>query len=430
MMQHDDIPDRYADVLGEQPSPAVARLTTLLDAACAPAPAEQAARIDAAMARAMCEQTAAVPLYAPQRRNGALVTMRARLASTAAAVLLVTGGAVGYQQLHGVAPASAQHVLSRAAAAMRLAPGQAAHLVYSISVTPPSGSTSSAGKAAMNGLTSDVWVQADASGTPGESAQTLTAGVPNQGGGAGNEGRYIQIGQQVYAYDRAHNAILISPGARSEQPSWVVPNDALDGTSVTRELSALAQRSPSQVQLLPRQTIDGTMVDAIQVNGWTDRPGQRTTFYFDTKSYVLRGFDAVGIDPSYPMPSWQVRLESYTPMAAPAVPVGAFALNAPLDARIVAPQPDPAIVASVCHGTSMKQVLAGGAESLLAACQATAPTVTADSLVSALLAPFRHMLTVAVAAHQATARQEVVALAAQQQWLRAFVTSPGGGGNH
>jgi hypothetical protein len=166
------------------------------------------------------------------------------------------------------------------------------------------------------------------------------------------------------------------------------------------------------------------------VNGWTDRPGQRTTFYFDAQSGILRGFDAVGIDPSYPMPSWQVRLESYTPVAAAAVPGGTFALNAPADARIVAPDPDMYIFASVCHLTlssNLKHILGGGTQSPLAACQATAPTVTADSLVAALIAPFRTMLNGAVAAGQVTTGQEVVALAAQQQWLRTFVTTPGGG---
>ncbi len=323
-----------------------------------------------------------------------------------------------------------------AAAAMRLAPNQAAHLTYNMAVTPSTdqGSAAAHDKAGsalqstqklQNSLSADVWVQADANGDPTMSAQTLTPGRP---GLRGIGDRYIQIGQRVYAYDSSHNAILVTagPGMQDFHPSWVVPNDALDGAGLTQELSALAQRSPQQVQLLPRQTLDGTTVDVIQINGWSDRPAQRTTFYFDAQSFLLRGFDAASFDSSYPTPSWQVRLTGYNTVAGSAVPANTFTLNAPADARIVAPAPDLSAFSTVCHSSAdAKQVLAG-TQSLLAACRATAPAVSEDDLVAALISPYKTALDSAVADGQITQAQAAHSFAAQQQWLDSFVTAPGG----
>src|SRR5436305_897033 len=145
----------------------------------------------------------------------------------------------------------------------------------------------------------------------------------------GMNSRYVQVGPQVYAYNpemRGDNTIMLAPEARAH-PSWLVPNDVFDAAGVTQELSTLATQSPQRVQLLPQQTLDGHTVAVIEVDGWTDRPAQRTTFYFDAQSYVLRGFDAVSRDPSYPTPSWQVRLSSYATMPAAAVPLRTFTLN-------------------------------------------------------------------------------------------------------
>jgi hypothetical protein len=435
-------------------------------------------------------RTEVAPSHAPRARtHGPRLsgTWRVRLACVAAALALALSGAQGslpgILHLGAPAPVSAQTVLSRAAAAMRLAPNQAAHLIYRVAVTPLAGQvaakrvavTPPAGQAGgsapplptrggmvqppsagMVSSTADVWVQADARGAPTMSSQTLTAfgvhleesgniahhgaarrhtldtGRVREAGGLPITDHYVQIGGQVYGYDSGNNAIIV-PGTHDEHPSWMVPNDALDGAGVAQELSALAQRSPGQVQVLPQQTLEGSGVDVLQVNGWTDAPAMRTTFYFDAQSFVLRGFDAVSIDPAYPTPSWQVRLEGYTMLDAAAVPPHTFTVNAPADARVEPFRLDPATFvpafAAACHSKlgvgQLEQILAAKQQTLLAACQATAPAMSRDALVAALLAPNRAALDGALSTGQISPAQEDAALAAQQQWLTAFVTTPG-----
>jgi hypothetical protein len=432
-------------------------------------------------------QTTAQPWTeaAPSRAAGARTrwprlsgAWRVRLACVAAALALalsgVLGSLLGIPRLGAPSPVSAQTLLSRAAAAMRLAPNQAAHLTYGVSVTPPadkaahavpllpaSGGAVQPPPAGPAQNTADVWVQADAHGTPTMSSQTLTAfgthieesgDIPHQGaarrhsldtgrdrdrngeaGGLPIMDHYVQVGGRVYGYDHGNNAIVI-PGTHDQHPGWMIPNDALDGASVAQELSALAQRSPGQVQVLPPQTLDGISVDVLQVNGWTDAPAMRTTFYFDAQSFVLRGFDTVSIDPAYPTPTWQVRLEGYTTVDAAAVPPHTFTVNAPADARVEPFRLDLVtfvpVFAAACHSTlgvgQLEQILTAKQQTLLAACQATAPALSRDELVAALLAPNRAALDGALSTGQITPAQEDAALAAQQQWLTAFVTTRGG----
>jgi hypothetical protein len=52
--------------------------------------------------------------------------------------------------------------------------------------------------------------------------------------------------------------------------------------------------------------------------------------------------------------------------------------------------------------------------------------VAGEDLVAALIAPYRATLEGAAAAGQITPAQERAALAAQQRWLKAFVSTPGG----
>src|SRR5262249_26529649 len=134
---------------------------------------------------------------------------------------------------------------------------------------------------------------------------------------------------------RGDNTIMLASRTQMRAyPSWAVPNEVFDGASVAQSLSTLAQDSPQQVRLLPQQTLDGHIVDVVEVDGWVQGPAQRTVFYFDAQSYVLRGFDATSLDPSYPMPSWQARFSAATTMAASAVPPQTFALAAPATAMV------------------------------------------------------------------------------------------------
>jgi hypothetical protein len=188
------------------------------------------------------------------------------------------------------------------------------------------------------------------------------------------------------------------------------------------------------VRVLPPRTLDGATMDVIQVDGWSAAPGLRTTFFFDTHSYLLRGFDAGSFDPAYPTASWQVRLRSYTTIMVAAVPPRTFTLNAPADAQVAPPVLDPAalapVVATMCHRpfkvAQLQQVRQERRQSLLAACRATAPATSRAELVAALNAPYRATLDAAVAAGQITPAQAQAALAAQQRWLSVFVSTPGG----
>lgn len=393
MMQHHD---RTLDPLMEHDDPATRCAGAILDRAYAatPPPHLGAAMDRAVYAAMVASHSALAP--APRRWRGWLVAPRRRLTALAMALLLALSGAAGYLRLSTPTPVSAQTVLRHAAAA--LVPGQAAHLTYTVAV---SGGIKGAGTG-----TAEVWLQAGANGMSNLSAQTL-----NGAGNADPLGRYVQVGDQVYAYDASHNAILLGPEAR-ENPSWVLPNDIFDGASIAQYLSSLAPRS-ANVRLLSPRTLDGHSVDVVEVDGWANRPGQRTILYFDAQSYLLRGFDASSLDPSYPTPSWQVRLSASATMDASAVPSGTFSLNAPVTARVYPPRPalDPNAFAAACHSSADVKDLLKSGQSLLAACRATAPGMTAQSLLTALSAPAKASLDAAVAAGVITPAQEAGSLA-------------------
>ena len=358
-------------------------------------------------------------------RPAARGARHAVLAAVAAALLLAMSGIVGALHAGGPTLVSAQTVLRRVAA-RQLAPNQAAHLVETVTVTLD-------GRTATG--TADVWFQTDANGTPTLSVQDLTLDKGGKGGAdravassvPARHSRFIQIGSQLLAYNpelRGDNTIMLaSRGQTRTHPSWVVPNEVFDGASVAQSLSALAQASPQQVRLLPQQTLDGHTVDVVEVDGWTQAPAQRTVFYFDAQSYVLRGFDATGLDPSYPMPSWQARFSAATTMAASAVPPQTFALAAPATARVALDLGGPAFGTAPCHfSATAKESLRSG-HSLLSVCQATAPGVTAAALVAALAAPDKATLDAAVAAGVLTPAQAAVYLGQVQDQLTAYVTA-------
>jgi hypothetical protein len=261
----------------------------------------------------------------------------------------------------------------------------------------------------------DVWAQADASGAPVRAAQTLTMSTPGKNSATSStlSSRYVQEGQQAYLYDPGHNANFLAPDAR-EDPSWILPPDTFFGVNVAQELNALALQSPQRVQLLPPRMLDVHLVDAIEVDGWFNQPELRTTFYFDT---VLR---------STSQPKWQACLATEDTMTE-ALPQ-AFMLNAPATARLLAPDPDLtwSTFITVCHTTARAKVLLQLGKSPIAVCQMSVPSMTAASLVVALVKPDRAVLHAAVTVGQITPAQEAESLAALQARLSAWITSPGG----
>jgi hypothetical protein len=267
----------------------------------------------------------------PGRRRFARPRLRFALAAAACAIALAVFALA--RGAGAPAPASAETVL-RAAAASAPASGEAVHRIYSLSVQWPAGGPTSSG-------TADVWSTEKADG--GElSGQVLTISKA-QSDPAHLLGRYVAIGDQVYGYDPAHNAILL-PSARTGDAAAVVPNAAFDGTSVAHAATAL-ERDGGRATLLGRRTFDGVPVDAIQLDGGAGKPALRGTFYFDAQTHELRGFDARSIDPSYPTPTWSARLLSSHTVPAGSAPADAFALEAPSDARIPLEGPDKTVAA-------------------------------------------------------------------------------------
>jgi hypothetical protein len=375
------------------------------------------AHLSAAVDRAVYERMDALsqaPASATRVRIPARAALfgltRWRVAQLAAAVLL-TLSAIGAYAWFGSQPASAQAVL-RQASSFHLAANQTAHLTYNVTLKGHAGSA-------------EVWAQADASGAPIRAAQTLTISGPakhNPGSSVATlSSRYVEVGQQVYLYDPAHNAILLSPEAR-EDPGWILPPDTFFGVNVARELTALAQQSPRRVQLLPQRTLDGHQVGAVEVDGWFNQPDLRTTFYFDVSSGLLRGFDSVVRSTAQPI--WQLRLATEEMVAT--APPQTFLLNAPATARVVAPDLTGSTFITVCHPPSEAKALLKSGMSPLALCQQTVPTMTAADLTAALLAPQRTAVHAAATAGQITSAQEAECLAALQARLTAWVTSPGG----
>jgi len=377
-----------------------------------------------ALTRQYAPQEIPVPRHQTLLHNRAADPGRTRLVGLVAALLLAGSGLAGYLRLSNPLPASAQVVL-RYAAAVRLAPRQVLHVRYLLTVTGmQKGSRATAG---LRGV-ADVWLTADARGAPTVSVQTLTMSHMNM------ISRYVQVGQQVYAYNpemRGDHVIVLNPAQRA-LPSWVEPSATYLGSSVAQDLTVLTQRFPQRLRMLEHQTLNGHAVDTLTVDGWSSRPGQRTTFYFDAQTYILRGFDATSLDPTYPMPSWQARLVSSTVIPSTAVAPRTFRLNAPASAQ-VAPfdLTDPAAFqaiarafTSACHSvTSMKTALMTR-DNLLVTCQATAPSMTAAALLAALAAPAATALDGAVAAGQITQAQTLAARGALHDQLITWIARP------
>jgi hypothetical protein len=359
----------------------------------------------------------------PTRLQGALRSSALRrrlviLGGTVVAASLI-GTVFGYVQLTGSTPlagppaASAATVL-RAAAASGLAPGDVGHYVYSFSVqVPGSGPASAAGGGSSNPLhggevkspqgsgaatgegckaagtgTVDVWV---AGGDPARSAQSVTLAKACDAPET-LLGRFVQVGAASYGYDATHDALTL-PSEPNAAPAIVLPNEAYDGASLAQSLEQLAARGSRVVALAP-QTLEGTPVNVIQADGVLDRPALRVTLYLDAHTNALRGFDAASIDPAYPAPSWQVRLQSASTMAAASAPGGTFSLQSAAEAvHRVALRPDKLALPPACRGSKPTSK----AGSLLAACQASDPGLTAQQLASALSQPSVQQLRQSVA---------------------------------
>jgi hypothetical protein len=333
------------------------------------------------------------------------------LAAAAIAVVVSVFGLAGT-----AGPASAEAVLRRAGA-VRFAPEQTVHLVYSAQQTD-NGQTSTG--------TGDVWLDTDANGTPILVAETFSRRTPPSAPARLVE-RAIETPAGVYTYDAEHNTIVIpshtaSSSLSPHSPTVPLPAFLFNGATVAHLLQPLGTAAQGGARLLGQRTLDGSTVDAVQVDGWPDG-GSRVIFYFDTESHLLRGFDVANTDPSSDAASWQARLASEQTTPADATPPSTFKLNAPTNADVQPPGPDSDVLARLCP-TNLKLLIVQG-QSLLTACQSKTPGLTEDALVAALAASIKTDLDAAVAAGVTTQAQAAQALATQQTQLRAFVTTSG-----
>jgi hypothetical protein len=362
----------------------------------------------------LLERTRPRPVRERRRRRRWHLQPRLSLAvGLAAAAIAAVVAVFGLAGTAG--PASADAVLRRASA-VRFAPDQAVHLVYSAKQTS-NGQTSTG--------TGDVWVETDANGTPILVAETFSRrAVPSAP--VRLVERAIETPAGVYTYDAEHNTIVIPSHTASSlsphSPTVPLPAFLFNGATVAHLLQQLGSAAQGGARLLGQRTLDGITVDAVQVDGWPDG-GSRVIFYFDTESHLLRGFDVTNTDQSSDAAFWQARLASEQTTPADATPPSTFKLNAPANANVQPPGPDSDVLARLCP-TNLKLLFVQG-QSLLSACRSKTPGLTEDALVAALAGSIKTDLAAAVAAGVITQAQAAEALATQQTQLGAFVTTSG-----
>jgi hypothetical protein len=313
---------------GATGSPAMDRLMTALQVVCAPAAPPRAAQLDAAIITALhVGPSASRRASAPRRwlRTGLL----ARLAALAALIAAAVGGTAVYLIGQSPAPASAQAVLTRAAAASRLAPHEAAHLTYTLSPHVPGRGGGLAGPM-------EVWLQA---GARGETARFAFTQTIYANGVVAVVQRMVLVGGtgRSYVYDPRANAVAISPA--STQQLGVGGLQIFDPSSVAAYLARAARDAPRQARLLPQQTIDGALVNVVRLPADPMHDNPAVTAYFDARTFLFRGADLVS--GSYTL-HW--RVSRYDLVAASAVPSGTFALHVPPSAHAVSSVPIPEFV--------------------------------------------------------------------------------------
>ncbi len=287
--RHDTNADTYADLLGPGSTPAVARVVAALDAACTPAPSPQAARLDAAMARTLHEH-----LTAPARQHRSGVEMRRRVASVVAAFALALAGLVTYLRWPAPTPVSAQSILRHTAAAFSAAgPDQATHDVFAVHTLWTRG-LSTAGLTAADlapDTTYDSWVQRGADGTIVHEA--ISATDPH-----GTLLMHVhQDGWTLSVYDAKTGTTTVTRQNPAATPLNPVLPDPLDADSLRQFVIAAQGDANQDVRALPQQTLDGSLVDVVQVSHTRPRGPQDTsatprqytgTLYVDAQTYAFR----------------------------------------------------------------------------------------------------------------------------------------------
>jgi hypothetical protein len=237
--------------------------------------------------------------------------------------------------------------------------------------------------------------------------------------------RFIQIGNRIYTYDiegRRDNVITIGRSG-STVPGWYVPTRLFNGLD---SAAALSSRTPSG--LVTTTTLGGHPVYMLQMSGVGHR-ALRLSLYFDRSSYLLRGFDASGVDPAYPTATWRARLTTVASVSRSGASTAAFTLDAPQGARVALPPMDaPSYEMAFrvfCHSKVTLKAAVGSGLSPLEVCRRTNPSVTTERLVGRLVAVPASDLRAALRSGQISRAQEHEALKDLRSELVLAVRSGG-----
>jgi len=270
------------------------------------------ARRDAAILQALRQRAAAQP---PRVRAGRTArTARRQLTALAMTGALALGAVAGLLHMKTTTPVSAAALILRHAASAAAPNGQALHTSYTI--TSPQG-VRVGGSASLPSVTLDTWSKRDASGGLSEA---LTFSSPS----GGWLGHTIITGQTATIYDASGNAVATASVAQSSP----VLDHPFDPASLAQFVSALAQGADPHAQALPSQTLDGNVVDVVQIdrtNAEGDQSPSTVTLYVDARTYVLRRLD-VAVSGAHPSTT-TFQLIQYASVPVTSVPAQTFPLT-------------------------------------------------------------------------------------------------------
>jgi hypothetical protein len=327
----------------------------------------------------------------------------------------VTAMALAAMQLWpspGPVGVSAQTILRRAETPL-FRTNRTIQLRYHVVVTAPYGTTPKA-----SGL-AQVSTRLNGSGLPGISSQILALTKTGQLTRS-VAAHYVQLGNRVYGYDARQGEFTIGVPAQ-DVPSWLLPNIVFDGPAMARFLAAPRNIGPTirRINKVPH-LVGGAPIEGVTATHWPGRPGLQITFYFDSHSYVLRGFDAQGLSSAVGMPAWHVRLLESSIISGR--PQSDFTLQPRAGTRITLASTLVSELARICGQSAqrLKMRLRSLHESPLEACS-PARHLSARDLVIVLSRSDQLGLRVAVQSRLLSNREARVLLANERSELLAWI---------
>ena len=364
---------------------------------------------------------------------------RRRLGSHAGAVIAAgfavaaVALAVGLFGLHPAqAPAvSARAVLARALRA-NLGPTQAASLHYRIVLTdrqhPRSHQTGAA----------DIWIRGSHAGIP-ETVRENMSILPRNRSGECILLQYALVGNWAYStpYWNCAGGPMIPFSAMMEpfdgqfpSTATVLPANLFYGVAAARLLRG---ELPGNVSLGHR-SLQGHRVDVIGVRKWPGQPRLSAVLYYDARTSVLRGFDALIKTTWGAIQQYKLRLVRGRIGPASGVPTARFSLPPNVYYRGSSRQRKTWPIAldvqvsrqklqRVCPGIRRLDLLLNRGTGPLRACRTAIPTMSAPRLASLLMGsrPYA-LLHTAVRSHVFTRALADQSLRAERTSLARWVT--------